>query len=105
KNLVQDWRNEGLTLRHYPSPIAVRHVMNDVPENAVDALLATCRKNAGIFQQYFQLKGRLLKIKKFQRYDLYAPYAPTAGKKSGYSFSRAESLVMEAYLAFSPQLA
>jgi oligoendopeptidase F len=102
KSLVQDWGNEGLTLRHYPSPIAVRNITNDVPEQAVDALLTTCRKNAGIFQQYFQLKGRLLKIKKFQRYDLYAPYA---GKKAKYSFSQAESLVMEAYKVFSPQLA
>lgn len=102
KSLVQDWGNEGLTLRHYSSPITVRNITNDVPEQAVDALLTTCRKNVGIFQHYFQLKGRLLKIKKFQRYDLYAPYA---GKKAKYSFSRAKSLVMEAYQAFSPQLA
>jgi len=102
KSLVQDWGSEGLTLRHYPSPIAVRNVTNDVPEKAVEALLTTCRKNAGIFQQYFRLKGRLLKIKTFRRYDLYAPYAV---KKGRYSFSRAESLVMEAYQAFSPQLA
>jgi oligoendopeptidase F len=102
KSLVQDWGSEGLTLRHYPSPIAVRNVTNDVPEKAVEALLTTCRKNAGIFQQYFRLKGRLLKIKTFRRYDLYAPYAVKKGK---YSFSRAESLVMEAYQAFSPQLA
>lgn len=102
KSLVQDWGNEGLTLRHYSSPITVRNITNDVPEQAVDALLTTCRKHVGIFQHYFQLKGRLLKIKKFQRYDLYAPYA---GKKAKYSFSRAKSLVMEAYQAFSPQLA
>ena len=102
KSLVQDWGSEGLTLRRYPSPIAVRNVTNDVPEKAVEALLTTCRKNAGIFQQYFRLKGRLLKIKTFRRYDLYAPYAV---KKGRYSFSRAESLVMEAYQAFSPQLA
>ncbi|MCA9498222.1 MAG: M3 family oligoendopeptidase [Nitrospira sp.] len=102
KNLVQDWGNEGLTLRHYASPIAVRNITNDVPETAVDALLKTCRKNAGIFQEYFRLKGRLLKIKQFQRYDLYAPFAM---KKSKYSFARAEQLVMEAYQAFSPELA
>ena len=102
KSLVQDWGNEGLTLRHYSSPIAVRNITNDVPEKAVDALLATCRKHASIFQEYFRLKGRLLKIKRFQRYDLYAPFA---GKKRKYSFSQAENLVMEAYQGFSPQLA
>ncbi len=102
KHLVQDWGNEGVQLRQYASPIAVRNTTNDLPEQAVDALLATCRKNVGVFQQYFQLKKRLLKLKTFHRYDLYAPY----GQKSRrYSFSRAEHMVKDAYQNFSPTLA
>jgi oligoendopeptidase F len=102
KHLVQDWGNEGLQLRHYSSPIAVRNMANNLPEQAVDALLATCRKNVGIFQQYFLLKQRLLKLKTFQRSDLYAPYG---AKTHRYTFSRAEGMVMEAYQNFSPRLA
>ncbi len=102
KHLVQDWGNEGVQLRQYASPIAVRNTTNDLPEPAVDALLATCRKNVGVFQQYFQLKKRLLKLKTFNRYDLYAPYGHTSRR---YSFSRAENMVMNAYQSFSPTLA
>jgi len=102
KHLVQDWDNEGLQLRHYSSPIAVRNMANDLPEQAVDALLTTCRKNVGLFQQYFLLKQRLLKLKTFQRYDLYAPYGD---KTHRYTFPRAEGMVMEAYQNFSPTLA
>lgn len=102
KHLVQDWGNEGLQLRHYSSPIAVRNVANDLPEQAVDALLTTCRKNAAVFQEYFLLKQRLLKLKTFHRYDLYAPYG---AKSHRYSFHRAERMVMEAYQNFSPRLA
>ena len=102
KHLVQDWGNEGLQLRHYSSPIAVRNMANDLPEPAVDALLATCRKNVDVFQEYFLLKQRLLKLKAFHRYDLYAPYG---AKSRQYTFPRAESMVMEAYQNFSPTLA
>ena len=102
KHLVQDWGNEGLQLRHYSSPIAVRNMANDLPEQAVDALLTTCRKNVDVFQEYFLLKQRLLKLKAFHRYDVYAPYG---SKSRRYTFPRAESMVMEAYQNFSPTLA
>ena len=101
-HLVTDWGNEGLQLRQYSSPIAVRNLANDLPEQAVDALLLTCRKNVGVFQQYFQLKKRLLKLKTFHRYDLYAPYRT---KSRRYTFPRAERIVMDAYQSFSPTLA
>jgi len=102
KNLVQDWGNEGIKIRHYASPIAVRNVANDIPDQAVDALLAACRAGAPVFQKYFKLKARLLKLKSFQRYDLYAPYA---GAKPRVSFQRAVEIVLESYKTFSPNLA
>jgi len=102
KHLVQDWGNEGVQLRAHSSPIAVRNMANDLPEQAVDALLTTCRKNATVFQEYFLLKQRLLKLKTFHRYDLYAPYG---AKSHRYTFQRAENMVMEAYKNFSPTLA
>ncbi len=102
KALVQDWGNEGMTLRHYASPISVRNVQNDLPDQGVEALLATCRDQASIFQHYFRLKARLLKISRFQRYDL---YAPTRLPHRSYPFSLAKHLVLEAYQAFSPRLA
>ena len=102
KHLVKDWGNEGVQLRGHSSPIAVRNMANDLPEQAVDALLTTCRKNAEVFQEYFLLKRRILKLKTFHRYDLYAPYG---AKSHRYTFHRAETMVMEAYQTFSPRLA
>ena len=102
KNLVQDWGQEGMKLRGYSSPIAVRNLSNDIQDQVVDALLDTCRAGALVFQQYFRLKARLLKLSPFQRYDLYAPYV---GEKARYSFSRATQAVMNAYRKFSPVLA
>ena len=102
KHLVQDWGNEGLKLRNYASPIAVRNMANDLSDPAVDALLSTCKKNVPVFQQYFQLKKRLLKLKAFHRYDLYAPYE---ARTRSVTFPRAKNMVMEAYQNFSPKLA
>ena len=102
KHLVQDWGNEGIQLRKYSSPIAVRNLANDLPEKAVDALLATCRRHTEVFHRYFDLKRRLLKLKTFHRHDLYAPFTAQSRR---YSFAQAERMVMHAYQHFSPTFA
>ncbi len=102
KTLVLDWKNEGISLRHHPSPIAVRNKANDVPDQAVTALLSSCRKNAHLFHHYFRLKSKLLKRKTFTRFDLYAPLETSS---SSYSFPEAWSMVKESYQQFSPHLA
>ena len=102
KTLVVDWKQEHLGLRHHRSPLSVRNLMNDVPEDSVETLLKVCAKNAGIFQDYFKLKGRLCRITKMSRYHIYAPFRE-AHKR--YSFAAASGMVVEAYRGFSPQLA
>lgn len=102
KTLVTDWKQEHLGLRHHRSPIAVRDLMNDVPEEAVETLLDVCARNAGLFQEYFTLKARLCRIKKMSRYHLYAPFREA---RKRYSFSAASAMVLKAYQGFSPRLA
>jgi len=102
KTLVNDWKSENLSLRHFPSPIASRNLGNDVPDQAVDVLLAVCAKNADIFQTYFKLKAKICKIKPMSRYHLYAPHRSEAKK---YKYADAVSMVLEAYRGFSPRLA
>ncbi|MCA9471904.1 MAG: M3 family oligoendopeptidase [Nitrospirales bacterium] len=102
KSLVMDWKNEGMGLRHYHAPISVRNVANDIPDQAVTALLSACRKHAKLFQHYFVLKARLLKRPKFTRYDLYAPLQATT---TTYSFPQAWKMVEDSYRQFSPRLA
>ena len=77
-NLMQDWHNENVTLRNYDSPIAVRNLRNDVPQEAVEALLEVSRRNAPLFQRYFSLKAKWLGVEKLRRYDIYAPLASSS---------------------------
>jgi oligoendopeptidase F len=102
KTLVNDWKAENLSLRGFSSPIATRNLGNDVPDEAVEALLSVCAKNAGVFQSYFKLKARICGIKPMSRYHLYAPHR-TESKK--YKYADAVALVREAYRGFSPRLA
>ncbi len=102
KALVMDWKNEGLDLRGYATPIAVRNVHNDVPDQAVSTLLQTCRDNRHVFQEYFRIKARICGFPRMTRYDV---YAPPKTKKVFYPFDRAVGLVFDAYQQFSPTLA
>ena len=102
KTLVLDWKNEGVHLRHYSNPIAVRNQSNDIPNEAVETLLNVCRKHAKLFQHFFRLKARLLGINTMTRYHLYAPIRTSSIR---HSFEKALNIVMEAYTQFSPTLA
>jgi oligoendopeptidase F len=74
-NRVRDWYNENVELRGFESPIAVRNLDNDIPNEAVEVLLEVSKENAGLFQRYFQLKAQWLGMDKLRRYDIYAPLA------------------------------
>ncbi len=74
-NRVRDWHNENVQLRGFASPIAVRNKINDIPDEAVETLLAVARQNAHLFQRYFGLKAKWLGVEKLRRYDIYAPLA------------------------------
>src|SRR5207237_4089307 len=102
KTLLTDWKQEHLGLRKHRSPIAVRNLMNDVPEAAVEVLLAVCARNAAVFQDYFAIKARLCHIRKMSRYHIYAPFRE---RRRRYSFAAASAKVLEAYRGFSPRLA
>lgn len=100
--LLNDWRTENVDLRRFTSPIAARNLSNDIPDEAVDALLNTCAKNASIFQDYFQLKARLCKIKPMSRYHIYAPHRT---ERTRYRYADAVRMVLDAYRGFSPLMA
>jgi oligoendopeptidase F len=102
KALVSDWKSENLGLRRFSSPIATRNLGNDVPDQAVEVLLASCAKNADIFQRYFILKAKICRIKPMSRYHLYAPHRTEAKK---YKYADAMTMVLDAYHGFSPRLA
>jgi len=99
---VRDWHNEGIGLRKFKTPNSVRNLMNDIPDEAVDALLDVARRNAPVFQRFFKLKAKQLGIPsgKLRRYDVYAPLAASTKK---YSFDKAAQMVLESFSAFNPE--
>ncbi len=99
---VRDWYNENVRLRGFPSPIAVRNLFNDIPDQAVDVLLQVARENRTLFQRYFRLKARWLGMKKLRRYDIYAPLAESDKRVS---YEEAVHLVLDTLNRFEPRMA
>jgi oligoendopeptidase F len=102
QTILRDWHNENVSLRKFKNSIAPRNLANDVPEEAVEALLSVARKNAGIFQRYFKMKAKYVGMKKLRRYDI---YAPVAASKKTYSFDQAVSMALDAFNNFDPKVA
>jgi len=94
QNIVLNWRDEGIEIRGYKSPISMRNIGNDVDDKTIESLLSVCRKNSPIFQKFFAQKAKMLKMKKLRRYDVYAPAAANI-KEKNYTYSKSVKLVFE----------
>ena len=103
QNIVLNWKDEGIEIRGYKSPISMRNIGNDVDDKTIDSLLSICKKNSPIFQKFFVQKAKMLKIKKLRRYDLYAPAAVNI-KEKNYSYDKSVKLVFESLGKFSDTL-
>ena len=102
QTLVRDWHNEMVNLRGFPTPISARNLQNDIPDEVVETLLNVSQKNAELFQRFFKLKARLLKMEKLRRYDIYAPV--TSSTKE-FSFNDALEIILDAFGQFDPRFA
>jgi oligoendopeptidase F len=101
---VRDWASENLSLRHFASPISVRNLVNNVPNEVIDTLLDVCAEQASIFHRYFKLKADWLGLPgKLRRYDLYAPLTKTSTKQVAYG--DAVEMVLDSFNQFSPEVA
>lgn len=103
QNIVLNWRDEGIKIRGYDSPISMRNTGNDVDDKTIESLLATCRKNSPVFQRFFVQKASMLNLKKLRRYDLYAPAAANI-KEKNQPYEKSVKLVLESLGRFSPDL-
>jgi oligoendopeptidase F len=102
QTVVRDWHNENIDLRHFSNPIAARNLGNDIPDEAVSALLDVAQKNAGIFQRYFKMKAKHAGMDRLRRYDIYAPVSKSQKK---FEFGQAAGMVFDSFRSFSPQMA
>jgi oligoendopeptidase F len=102
QSLVRDWHSENVDLRRFASPISVRNLANDVPDDVVDILLDVSHSNAYIFQRYFRMKAKWAGMEKLRRYDIYAPVVEA---ETHYTFEDAVDLVFDSYRRFDPHMA
>jgi oligoendopeptidase F len=98
---IRDWYNEEVHLRGFATPMSARNLANDIPDAVVTLLLETCQKNAGVFQQFFRLKARLLQLPQLRRHDLYAPVVKADHEVP---FDQATSLVLKGFAAFDEEI-
>ena len=100
---ARDWHNENINMRKFKSAMSVRNLANDVPDEAVNALLEVTKKNAKVFQRYFKMKAKHLGVPsgKLRRYDIYAPVAKS---DKAFDFNAAANMVIESFSAFDPKI-
>ena len=86
-------------LRRYPSPMAERHLANEIDPEAVERMMAVAEANYGLARRYFALKARLLGLPRLALYDQYAPVGnalPTCPYPEG------ERTILDAFQSFAP---
>ncbi|MGQ0771755.1 MAG: M3 family oligoendopeptidase [Nitrososphaerota archaeon] len=103
QNLVLNWKDEGIEIRKYSSPISIRNIANDIDDKTTRTLLDVCKKNSHVFHEFFAYKAKMLGLKKLRRYDLYAPGSKKS-KEKNYSYQNAVKLVLDSLSKFSPKL-
>jgi len=100
--VVGDWNSENVSVRGMPSAISARNLINDLPDDVVDALLSSVKRNAKLYHRYFGLKASWLGMDKLRRYDLYAPIGTVA---KTVPFAEGMKQVLGTMRAFSPWMA
>jgi oligoendopeptidase F len=98
-NLVLDHHSD-CTLRKFASPMAPRHLANEISDAVVEALMTAAERHHAAVQHYYRLKGRLLGLEPLYDYDRYAPLFPD---QPACDWPRARQIVQESYQAFSPR--
>ena len=90
--------------RGYESWVSSRNLDNKVPDEVVDALVESVTSNYDIVARHYTLKRKLLGYDELMDYDRYAPL-PVEDSDKLFRWDEARKIVLEAYGAFSPQVA
>ncbi len=95
--ISKDW-DDNVILKKYSCPISIRNFSNDIDDKTVGTLMEVCSNNKQIFQKYFKLKAKVLKVKKLSRYDIYAPVGHHTKK---YTLKEAKKKVLNVFDDFA----
>jgi oligoendopeptidase F len=92
------------TWRHYPRPGSFRNRANMVEDEVVDALATAVRDSyPRLSHRYYQMKAKWLGLPKLQHWDRNAPLPNDDDRLIAWPDARKQ--VLDAYGAFSPELA
>ncbi len=97
-NMALDHGQE-MELRGYATPIQPTNIGNEIPDEAVEHLMAVTEANYGLAQEYFRLKAKMLGMDKIRNTDVYAPVVESERK---YAFDEARDMVVASYAAYDP---
>jgi oligoendopeptidase F len=90
--------------RHYPRPASFRNRANMVEDEVVDALATAVRSSyPRLSHRYYQMKAKWLGLPKLQHWDRNAPLPNDDDRLIAWPDARKQ--VLDAYGAFSPELA
>src|SRR5439155_10813078 len=90
--------------RHFARPISARNLSNFVEDEVVDALIAAVRASyPTLSHRYYRLKARWLGVEQMPFWDRNAPLPGDDDR--AVPWDEAQSTVLTAYRAFSPELA
>jgi oligoendopeptidase F len=90
--------------RKFARPVSSRNLANQVEDEVVDALVAAVKASyPKLSHRYYKLKARWLGLPKLNYWDRNAPLPDDAD--APIEWNEAQSLVLNAYSAFSPKLA
>ena len=96
--LVQDKRTMD-RLRGHDSPMASRHLGNEIPASAVEAMMGAVEAAYPIAQAWFRTKAQILGLPELMIYD---QYAPIDQREHAIAWAEAREIVEDAYTAIDP---
>ena len=97
KEIEDRWRN-------FPRPISSRNLSNFVEDEVVDALVTAVRASyPSLSHRYYRLKANWFGVEQLPFWDRNAPLPDDVDRTLGWSEAR--DIVLDAYRAFSPELA
>jgi oligoendopeptidase F len=96
--IVQDHQTMD-RLRGHPSPMAQRHLSNELDDAAIEAMMQVVEANYGLAHDYFRVKARVLGLDHMELYDQYAPVRQGSSKVP---WEDARRMVLDSYAAMHP---
>jgi oligoendopeptidase F len=88
-------------LRSYPHWLASRNLANEASDESVEALIEAVRSRYELARRWYRLKARLLGIDRLAHWDRMAPVGDSDDR---IPYSEAQSIVLDCYSEFSPDL-